>query len=62
MDLKDVQNEEEEPKNININIKTTKSIFELLKYNNVSPTKLFHKAVEELRPNLKIRTTKPKDE
>ncbi len=49
MELKQVQNKVKERKTTNITVRTFPSTSKWMKENNISPTMLFNKAVEELK-------------
>lgn len=53
MKLKEVQKNKKERKTTNITVRTFPSTSKWMKENNISPTMLFNKAVEDLKKTVK---------
>lgn len=53
MEIKDIQREKKPEKRVSISIRVLKSDSDFMKNNNISPTKLLIKALEELRKKKK---------
>lgn len=61
MKIEDIKKDDLEKKSVMISVRTYLSYSKWMKENEVSPTKLFNKAIEELMKNEKQDTTSSKN-